>query len=191
MENRQETINLNPDNLKKSGFKTRSFNWFWTGYFVALGAWLISYAVWNILTYGLIFNPPIPIIMIVIGLQAVYTVFTMLWSEVEDQGDALCLRFGPLKSCIGRPVMIPFDQIKLYREPKTFKERRCGFRGSPFASLLECNKRTLHIEFKSQVKDCGCSYSKMSIPVATVDYDEFVRMMDNKFGVETKAEATI
>ena len=183
-----------PVNIEKSGFKKRSYNWCYASIFFVIAASWAGWQAWDLIVHGffLVREPVrfvVEVLMLLNGL-------TVLWCEIEDQGDVLSVRFGPL-NLFGRGLaLIPFHEIQAYRAPKTCCEGICSFGiciGCGWRSLVACGctKRRLVIEYKRKQTFCGMSHSKIIISVAKKDYKEFIQMMDMKFGLKAQPEESV
>lgn len=129
---------------------------------------------------------------------------SMLWCEVEDQGDRLSVRFGPLNVLCGMGhVVIPYVQIKAYRPPFGDCER-CGGYGVGKVNLcvsgglrqhalcgLCCDQRPVIIEYRETQAVCTKHYGAIMIAMSARDHQDFMRMLDRKFGIVSNSSAII
>ena len=123
----------------------------------------------------------------------------MLWCEVEDQGAALSVRIGPLNMafCGMGHVIIPFDTIKAYRPARGSCEKKCGY-ATASGRLRQhalcgvcCKQRPIVIEYKDTQTLCGKTYRTIMIASEQEDYQQFMQMMDRKFGVVSRGSVVI
>ena len=128
----------------------------------------------------------------------------MLWCEVEDEGNALRVQFGPMNVMCGMGhVVIPFDQIKSYRPAKGGCET-CGGYGIGRVNIcvsgglrqhalcgICCKQSPVVIEYKETQKICRKGYKKIMIALEREDVQEFMRMMDRKFGIDSRTSTIV
>merc|ERR1740123_578243 len=134
----------------------------------------------------------------VIGVFLLITATSFMWCEVEDLGGSLSVKFGPLNIWCGtQSVEIPYAQIRAYRDPQGSCEGCCaygvgkvnfcvdgGLRQHALCSLC-CQQRQIVIEFKEPQSICLKGYRKMTIAVSGSDYTDFIKLLDEKFGLNS------
>ena len=203
-EGQQQLNELVPVNQNKSGFKRRHYTlgmFLWV-FFVALvpfGQAMYHLIITEFEYFG--FNE---IIQLLAFAFLSTMAFAMLWCEVEDTGESLSVKFGPLNLfCRMGHTIIRYSDIKEYRPAQGRCEKRCGYgvgkvnycvpgglRQHALCGLC-CQQKPVLIEFKCPQSVCGKRYCKILLALSPRDYQDFMQMLDRKFGVMNNTVVTI
>merc|ERR1711879_102986 len=107
----------------------RFYNSSISAYIMFIVSICVAWALWILIAngsdglFGLEF---LLLIALFLGSMA----FSMLWCEMEDMGNALSVRFGPLSHCCfcgNGSALIPYQSIKAYRPAQGCCEAHCSY----------------------------------------------------------------